>query len=135
MTKYFIQQLATCFLSSPRYGVARRQQFELLLWSVEVKNHTGLLHVFSKKGQHSIRELGYVQLYAIPTVALVGICCLVVTRSNQCFSASPVTRRFEAVANEAQLLYRPSQSQSQLSTADCRGPLSQNQTIIYAFMR
>lgn len=51
--------------------------------------------------ENSIGELGYVQLYAIPTAALVGICCLVVTRRNLCFSSSPVTCRFEAVANEA----------------------------------
>lgn len=48
--------------------------------------------------------LGYggdIQLYAVATAALVGICCLVVTRRNQCFCASLVTCRFEAVANEA----------------------------------
>lgn len=95
-----------------------------------------------KKGQDSSKcsrkavrkksagELGYVQLCAIPTVAVVGICCLVVTRRNLCSSASPVTCRFEAVANEAYLLYRPSLSQSQLSAGDCKGQHSQIQTII-----
>lgn len=95
-----------------------------------------------KKGQDSSKcsrkavrkksagELGYVQLCAIPTVAVVGICCLVVTRRNLCSSDSPVTCRFEAVANEAYLLYRPSLSQSQLSAGDCKGQHSQIQTII-----
>ena len=93
----------------PADGVAWGQQFQLhcgAWWS-------RITQVFFVKGgffskcsrgamrKNSIWELGYVQLYAVPTVALVGICCLDVTGRNLCFCASPVTCRFEAVANEA----------------------------------
>lgn len=66
-----------------------------------LKKETATPSVREGHQENSIGELGYVQLYAIPTAALVGICCLVVTRRNLCFSSSLVTCRFEAVANEA----------------------------------
>lgn len=43
--------------------------------SFSLREETAAPSVLEGYQENSIGELGYVQLYAIPTVALVGICC------------------------------------------------------------